>query len=206
MSAPLKMQGATPLQTGQRLASFNVPSLRRGSTCPGWRDETIELARVRWLAGKSASEIAAEIGDGMTRNAVIGKIARMGLSGRVKAPPPKPKRPRGARRPGPPRTFSPAREPVLAEPIEIPALNFESLLIPLWEIKEGQCRWPIGDPRDVEGFRFCGLPTQDEKCWCPSHWRVGREGSQRRAVHNPLGITKAPRVFLDTSKDREEAA
>ena len=54
-----------------------------------WTDERIDLLRKLWLDGLSASRIAAELADGVTRNAVIGKVHRLGLSGRVKpvAPP-----------------------------------------------------------------------------------------------------------------------
>ena len=38
-----------------------------------------------WTEGLSASQIAAELG-GITRNAVIGKVHRLGLSGRAKSP------------------------------------------------------------------------------------------------------------------------
>ena len=53
-----------------------------------WTDERVETLRKLWLDGKSASQIAAELSNGITRNAVIGKVHRLGLSGRVKAPAP----------------------------------------------------------------------------------------------------------------------
>ncbi|MFL1874217.1 GcrA family cell cycle regulator, partial [Hansschlegelia beijingensis] len=51
-----------------------------------WTDERVELLKKRWAEGLSASQIAAELG-GVTRNAVIGKVHRLGLSGRAKAAP-----------------------------------------------------------------------------------------------------------------------
>lgn len=47
-----------------------------------WTDERVEALRVMWTDGKSASQIAKELG-GVTRNAVIGKVHRLGLSNRV---------------------------------------------------------------------------------------------------------------------------
>ena len=47
-----------------------------------WTDERVEALRVMWSEGKSASQIAKELG-GVTRNAVIGKVHRLGLSNRV---------------------------------------------------------------------------------------------------------------------------
>ncbi|MCA0425255.1 MAG: GcrA cell cycle regulator, partial [Proteobacteria bacterium] len=48
-----------------------------------WTDERIERLKKLWSEGLSASQIAAELG-GVTRNAVIGKVHRLHLSGRVK--------------------------------------------------------------------------------------------------------------------------
>ena len=50
-----------------------------------WTDERVEQLKKLWSDGLSASQIAAELG-GITRNAVIGKVHRLGLSGRAKAP------------------------------------------------------------------------------------------------------------------------
>jgi GcrA cell cycle regulator len=45
-----------------------------------WTDERVELLRQLWLDGKSASQISAQLGHGVTRNAVIGKVHRLGLA------------------------------------------------------------------------------------------------------------------------------
>jgi len=46
-----------------------------------WTDERVEILKTMWSEGKSASQIAKELG-GVTRNAVIGKVHRLGLSNR----------------------------------------------------------------------------------------------------------------------------
>ncbi|TVP73681.1 MAG: GcrA cell cycle regulator [Rhodobacteraceae bacterium] len=46
-----------------------------------WTDERVELLKKMWNEGHSASQIAKELG-GVTRNAVIGKVHRLGLSNR----------------------------------------------------------------------------------------------------------------------------
>ncbi|HEY9235306.1 MAG TPA: GcrA family cell cycle regulator, partial [Phenylobacterium sp.] len=56
----------------------------------GWTDERVESLKKLWQDGLSASQIAKQLG-GVTRNAVIGKVHRLGLSGR--AAPSKPARP-----------------------------------------------------------------------------------------------------------------
>ena len=48
-----------------------------------WTDERVERLKKLWTDGLSASQIAADLG-GVTRNAVIGKVHRLGLSGRGK--------------------------------------------------------------------------------------------------------------------------
>ncbi len=47
-----------------------------------WTDERVETLKRMWAEGQSASQIAKELG-GVTRNAVIGKVHRLGLSNRV---------------------------------------------------------------------------------------------------------------------------
>ena len=51
-----------------------------------WTDEIVEQLKQHWIDGKSASQIASLLGNGVTRNAVIGKVHRLGLAGRAKTP------------------------------------------------------------------------------------------------------------------------
>jgi GcrA cell cycle regulator len=51
-----------------------------------WTDERVETLKKMWAEGQSASQIAKELG-GVTRNAVIGKVHRLGLSNRAGAGP-----------------------------------------------------------------------------------------------------------------------
>ena len=69
----------------------------------GWTDERVELLKKLWMEGLSASQIAAVLGEGVTRNAVIGKVHRLKLSGRAKPASAAPRvrsTPRPTRRPG----------------------------------------------------------------------------------------------------------
>lgn len=50
-----------------------------------WTDERVETLKRMWIEGQSASQIAKELG-GVTRNAVIGKVHRLGLSNRNTGP------------------------------------------------------------------------------------------------------------------------
>lgn len=49
-----------------------------------WTEERVETLKKLWMEGLSASQIAGELGQGVTRNAVIGKVHRLKLSGRAK--------------------------------------------------------------------------------------------------------------------------
>ena len=48
---------------------------------PGWSEDRVERLKVLWADGLSASQVAKQLG-GVTRNAVIGKVHRLGLAGR----------------------------------------------------------------------------------------------------------------------------
>ena len=76
----------------------------------GWTDERVELLKKLWLDGHSASQIAKQLGE-VTRNAVIGKVHRLGLSGR--ATPSQPARP-VFKAPRPPRPVVTATPPSAA--------------------------------------------------------------------------------------------
>ena len=82
-----------------------------------WTDERVELLKKMWGEGQPASQIAKELG-GVTRNAVIGKVHRLGLSNRAtggsKAAEPKEKpaaaaAPKPAPKPKPQPKTEPAR-------------------------------------------------------------------------------------------------
>ena len=78
-----------------------------------WTDEIVEQLKQHWIDGKSASQIAGLLGNGVTRNAVIGKVHRLGLAGRAKTPStsvPRPRRlaPPPVHRVAGPRLSSPA--------------------------------------------------------------------------------------------------
>ena len=75
------------VDTGDAWRALDTSGL--GGKAVGWTDERVELLKKLWQDGLSASQIAKQLG-GVTRNAVIGKVHRLGLSGR--ATPSKPQR------------------------------------------------------------------------------------------------------------------
>ncbi len=133
----------------------------------GWTDERVENLKKLWLEGHSASQIAKQLG-GVTRNAVIGKVHRLGLSGR--AAPSKPARPavpsfKAARaaRPAPSAPSAPlARRCEAVGPSALPAATparpervEEPGSATVLTLGSSMCKWPIGDPSS-DGFTFCG--------------------------------------------------
>ena len=71
-----------------------------------WTEERVELLKKMWGEGQSASQIAKELG-GVTRNAVIGKVHRLGLSHRASGP--APAAPKTEAKPKEPETAAPAQ-------------------------------------------------------------------------------------------------
>ena len=93
-----------------------------------WTDERVETLKRMWSEGQSASAIAKELG-GVTRNAVIGKVHRLGLSNRndeaeaapapaAAAPAPEPAAPK---KPATPKVAAPAPQPAPARPEPVEA-------------------------------------------------------------------------------------
>jgi GcrA cell cycle regulator len=148
-----------------------------------WTDERVELLRRLWVEGLSASQIAAEIGTGITRNAVIGKVHRLGMSGRIKSAPTA--MPRARERtepiasPAPQTTIVVQGNTVLAAVAapELAPRPIEKVVVPICqtvtmlELRETMCRWPLGDPSQPE-FRFCGARSSGGLPYCESHRRL----------------------------------
>jgi GcrA cell cycle regulator len=167
-----------------------------------WTDERVDLLKRLWADGLTASQIAARFGQGVTRNAVIGKVHRLGLSGRVtKARPvqPKPQRKvfdgaatrlhpmvQGATALKPQARPAPKPEPE-PEPIrlvEMPAGERCTILM----LNERTCRWPIGDPGS-ETFSFCGGAPRDKGPYCEYHARIAYQPMiDRRRVRLPSKV------------------
>jgi len=157
-----------------------------------WTDERVELLKKLWGEGLSASQIAGRIG-GVTRNAVIGKVHRLGLSGRATTSRMKTHRPRprlaNQKRLVAKSRFATVGNPALralyqpeAEPYVQPV---EELSIPEHERKsiqtltETSCRWPIGDPQHEE-FHFCGKGKVMGLPYCEFHARRAFQPPQPR--------------------------
>lgn len=162
-----------------------------------WTEDRVSVLKKLWAEGHSASQIATELG-GVTRNAVIGKVHRLGLSGR--ATPSRPvKRPPRLARPKPKimpdgtvKSAKPA--PVKAAPVDSDGLKpgertaMIAALPPLelsdgenatiLTLRESMCKWPIGDPVDPK-FAFCGRKS-DNGPYCTEHAQLAFQPAKKR--------------------------
>jgi GcrA cell cycle regulator len=160
-----------------------------------WTDERVEALKTMWGEGKSASHIAKELG-GVTRNAVIGKVHRLGLSNRgpngerheeVEAAAPVEAHPQRAKESAPVQPIRPKPAvPIAGQPLppqppgaEISSEALANLAevakkarrLTLMQLTERTCKWPIGDPA-TDDFWFCGLPCTPGKPYCETHVAV----------------------------------
>ncbi len=149
----------------------------------GWTEERVSLLRKLWTEGLSASQIAKQLG-GVTRNAVIGKVHRLGLAGR--ATPSRPaKRPVRAARPRPlpgpsaPRLRTATNLPAVAVPHLDPLVLEDGATASVLTLNDRMCKFPIGDPPDAD-FAFCGRDANGTGPYCADHARLAYQPSQAR--------------------------
>ena len=162
-----------------------------------WTDERVEQLKKLWADGLSASQIAAELG-GITRNAVIGKVHRLGLSGRAKSSSSGAPRPRKARSPA--HMLRIGRGAIRGNTALAHAYDLEieaepellDNIIPigqrrtLLELNEQTCRWPVGDPGSTDFF-FCGGNAIMGLPYCGYHARIAYQpAADRRRDRRPV--------------------
>lgn len=148
----------------------------------GWTEERVSLLTKLWGEGKSASEIAKVMGD-VTRNAVIGKAHRLKLSGRSSPIQNNTKKPVA-------KVVSAAASNLNIEPskrgrpkriLVEPSADIPVRRVKLADLKDRQCRWPLGDPRD-EDFSFCGCPAMPGIPYCQAHAQVAYQAATRKKL------------------------
>ncbi len=148
----------------------------------GWTDERVELLKKLWLDGLSASQIAKQLG-GVTRNAVIGKVHRLGLSGRAAPSQPtrsvfKAPRPVRPATPAAPRRVEAAQPVVRAEPRPI-VYDEQPGSATVLTLGAHMCKWPIGDP-SADSFTFCGKRIDEDGPYCAGHAKIAYQPQQAR--------------------------
>jgi hypothetical protein len=185
----------------------------------GWTETAVATLQSEFLKGKSAAQIAGAIGC-PSRNAVIGKLSRLGLvrdAGpafpRIVAaamPAPKPKRdpkpapvprspPSPTARPGPPPVAaSPARPaPALALVAPPPAAAAGPFAperpVPMLELLAHRCKWPVADAPGEPGlYLFCNDAAADDAAiYCAHHAGQAFSRSPRMTIGPLLRLSRA---------------
>jgi GcrA cell cycle regulator len=138
-----------------------------------WTTERVDQLRRYVEAGFSCGQIAGEIG--LSRNAVIGKIHRLGLwRGTSHTPRP---------RTQPRRAVFSQRRALAAAYAATSTAGMEQVIdsakrCSLLELTKGQCRWPISDPGAAD-FCFCGNDVVGGLSYCVGHARFAYRSAAR---------------------------
>jgi GcrA cell cycle regulator len=133
-----------------------------------WTDEKVAALKKHWDEGLSASQIAAKLGDDVTRNAVIGKAHRLGLKSR----------------PSPVKAAAKTKKTAASTP-----KKSKKAKVTLLDLTERMCKWPIGHP-DQDDFHFCGKPSIPAMPYCQAHCGEAYQAQQ------PRKSRRTPRVRL----------
>ncbi len=173
-----------------------------------WTDERVALLKRLWGEGKTAAEIAKLIG-GVTRNAVIGKAHRLKLSGRVSPIQENSEAGSVARAPRKTSEQRTPRAPKVSSrdiiaPIVMPKIEEDFFVgegVQLVELKEGMCRWPVGDPKE-DGFKFCGGKASEGMTYCDHHCRIAYQVNTK----SKLRIEELSKIDADVIRKKANAS
>ena len=135
-----------------------------------WTDERVDKLKALWKKGLSASQIATELGENITRNAVIGKAHRLGLSSR---PSPVKKPAQAKPRKAPVKKAAPAAPALAPDPFDKPEK------ITILELTDRICKWPLGHPGE-DDFQFCGSKSVPGQPYCAFHGAMAYQAPQPR--------------------------
>lgn len=167
-----------------------------------WTKERIERLRDLHAQGYSYSIIAFDLGDGVTRNACIGKALRIGLAKRGKSPGEgfkKIAKPRNTQAKPKPRNVHVQRlvraslsgalrfiDSVECEEMPISEMPIDDIPVKqrkqLVDLAHNDCRWPYGDPVSADFF-FCGGIKEKGYPYCVMHARVAYGRKQLAPDH-----------------------
>lgn len=145
-----------------------------------WTEQMVEELRKMWKEGLTTGEIGKRLN--VSKNSIVGKVHRLGLSGRPS--PIKKKDETEVKAAAPAKPAKPAAEPapVPAKKKPDPELKTVSTPAPktgsfaksgscnvsLTELDNHTCRWPVGDPKD-DNFHFCGKKVRIGQTYCEEH-------------------------------------
>lgn len=148
-----------------------------------WTDQMVEDLIKMWGEGLTTGEIGKRLG--VSKNSIVGKVHRLGLSGRpspikkkdgeegiiVKEPEPKAKPEKNnhkAEKALPQKTEEKCEVKNCCNEHLKRSFNHKTSLT---DLDNHTCRWPLGDPKD-ENFHFCGKKVKIGQTYCDEHSAV----------------------------------
>jgi GcrA cell cycle regulator len=129
-----------------------------------WTPDRIKVLMALWDEGLPTSEIGRRLG--VTKNAVVGKVHRLGLKQRqspIRQSAATSAQPKKAKPAVAPRTAANSQEAPVAKTL-MPSGD----VVRLEGLTSSMCCWPEGEP-GTEEFHFCGKPAIAEKPYCEAH-------------------------------------
>ena len=143
-----------------------------------WTDDRVKVLRQLWGEGKTAAEIAKELGEGVTRNAVIGKAHRLKLSSRMSPIQQNIKKVKPSEKINPPVQRRSRKVPIhLGKQLKMD------------DLRDKMCRWPNGEPEN-EDFSFCGCDAIEGSPYCEIHNNIAYQVTSRARTLNAKDFTE----------------
>lgn len=158
-----------------------------------WTDEMVDQLRAMWVEGLTTGEIGKRLG--VSKNSIVGKVHRLGLSGRpspikkkedtntaAPAVEPQAKPVKEKNTPKEPKAAKPKPEKAaVAEEVSVEKMPEKNACVSkphshngktmLTDLDNHTCRWPLGDPKD-ENFHFCGKKVRIGQTYCDEHANI----------------------------------
>lgn len=162
-----------------------------------WTSERVEILTAKWTAGVSASTIARQIGNGISRNAVISKAHRLGISTPSASNGGAAATARAGSRWNPPRNPKGTKQG--PQPIDFKLIETEPEPMGEWRGAQvrGRCDWIHGHPNSGEDWRRCGHPVAPERLYCGYHY-----AKTIQQKHAP-GERRVSKDWLDANAQRQ---
>lgn len=155
-----------------------------------WTEANVVTLKALWREGLSARQIAHKLGFRISRNAVIGKVHRLGLTVRKpRISVPALARRRRQRKEAKAKEIAKPKRPLFnvdpfapREPIHVPPHERKHLV----DLEPHHCRYPLGMPGEPD-YGFCGRTKHIGVSYCLDHALVAFTvpSPSRRPAYDP---------------------
>ena len=152
-----------------------------------WTKENVEFLKKNWRLA-TARELAEKMGPGFTRNSIIGKASRLGLSAKIKT-----------RTATSNKNYENSANGKNSKYKKTRGNRFKSLIIEkdfepenpkqLEELTDNDCKYPIGHPNEKD-FYFCGRSSLKDFSYCKLHLLFSYQSKNKK--DEPLEKDEVP--------------